>query len=84
MVVGMSSSPLFKRSRLFLAISTLISISSYSYALDDETQQLPTIKVQATQNDDSSEKLKLTTLKIVQVQLNSILKPKKFHKRSMW
>jgi len=63
MVVGMSSSPLFKRSRLFLAISTLISISSYSYALDDETQQLPTIKVQATQNDDSSEKTKAYNIK---------------------
>ncbi|RZG78827.1 TonB-dependent siderophore receptor [Acinetobacter venetianus] len=63
MVVGMSSSPLFKRTPLFVAVSTLISISTYSYALDDQTQQLPTIKVQATQNDESSEKTKAYNIK---------------------
>ncbi|WP_151715946.1 TonB-dependent siderophore receptor [Acinetobacter sp. TUM15071] len=63
MVVGMSSSPLFKRTPLFLAISTLVSISSYSYALDEGSQQLPTIKVQATQDSDISEKTKAYSIK---------------------
>jgi len=63
MVVSMSSSPLFKRTPLFLAISTLVSISSYSHALDEGSQQLPTIKVQATQDDGSSETTKAYTIK---------------------
>ncbi|MFC3171915.1 hypothetical protein ACFOGQ_13275 [Acinetobacter vivianii] len=79
----MSSSPLFKRTPLFLAISTLVSISSYSHALDEGSQQLPTIKVQATQDDSTSEKPKLTPLKIAQVQPSSTLKPKKFLKPLM-
>lgn len=63
MVVSMSSSPLFKRTPLFLAISTLVSISSYSHAVDEASQQLPTIKVQATQDDGTSEKTKAYTIK---------------------
>jgi len=63
MVVGMSSFPLFKRTPLFLAISTLVSISSYSHALGEGSQQLPTIKVQATQDDGTSEKTKAYTIK---------------------
>lgn len=63
MVVSMSSSPLFKRTPLFLAISTLVSISSYSHAVDEASQQLPTIKVQATQEDGSSEQSKAYTIK---------------------
>ena len=63
MVVSMSSSPLFKRTPLFLAISTLVSISSYSHAVDEASQQLPTIKVQATQDDGPSEQSKAYTIK---------------------
>ncbi|MCH7341266.1 TonB-dependent siderophore receptor [Acinetobacter higginsii] len=63
MVVDMSSSTLFKRTPLFLAISTLVSISSYSHALEEGSQQLPTIKVQASQDSDASEKTKAYTIK---------------------
>lgn len=63
MVVDMSSSLLFKRTPLFLAISTLVSISSYSHALEEGSQQLPTIKVQASQDSDASEKTKAYTIK---------------------
>ncbi|EOR09184.1 iron complex outermembrane recepter protein [Acinetobacter genomosp. 15BJ] len=63
MVVGMSSSSLFKRTPLFLAISTLVSISSYSHALEEGSQQLPTIKVQASQDSNASEKTKAYTIK---------------------
>ncbi|QHH94466.1 TonB-dependent siderophore receptor [Acinetobacter gyllenbergii] len=63
MVVDMSSSTLFKRTPLFLAISTLVSISSYSHALEEGSQQLPTIKVQASQDSNTSEQTKAYTIK---------------------
>jgi len=63
MVVDMSFSPLFKRTPLFLAISTFVSISSYSHALEEGSQQLPTIKVQASQDNDASEKTKAYAIK---------------------
>jgi len=70
MVVGMSSSPLFKRTPLFLAISTLVSISSYSYALDEGSQQLPPSKSKQLRTAISVRKLKHTVLKIAQAQTN--------------
>ncbi|OEY91645.1 ligand-gated channel protein [Acinetobacter proteolyticus] len=63
MVVDMSSSTLFKRTPLFLAISTLVSISSYSHALEEGSQQLPAIKVQASQDSNTSEQTKAYTIK---------------------
>ncbi|ENX36250.1 hypothetical protein F889_00412 [Acinetobacter colistiniresistens] len=63
MVVNMGLSPFFKRTPLFLAISGLISISSYSHALDEGSQQLPSIKVQATHDDDNSEKTQAYKIK---------------------
>lgn len=64
MVVNMSSTLSFKRNSLFLALSSLVSISPYSFAADEVSQQLPTIQVKATQNEISdSESTKAYTIK---------------------
>ncbi|WP_109441248.1 TonB-dependent siderophore receptor [Acinetobacter haemolyticus] len=64
MVVNMSSTLSFKRNSLFLALSSLVSISPYSFAADEVSQQLPTIQVKATQDENSdSESTKAYTIK---------------------
>lgn len=64
MVVNMCSTLSFKRNSLFLALSSLVSISPYSFAADEVSQQLPTIQVKATQNEISdSESTKAYTIK---------------------
>ncbi|MCH7336951.1 TonB-dependent siderophore receptor [Acinetobacter sp. NIPH 2699] len=64
MVVNMSSTLSFKRNSLFLALSSLVSISPYSFAAEEVSQQLPTIQVKATQAENtSSESTKAYTVK---------------------
>ncbi|MCY6412720.1 TonB-dependent siderophore receptor [Acinetobacter sp. VNH17] len=58
----MSQFPFTKRTPLFIAISGILSISAYSHAAD-ETSQLPTIKIQAIQDENNSEKTKAYTIK---------------------